>query len=140
MSFERVVNSLEELPAAAKDLLSKFSDHQVFAFYGEMGAGKTTFIKVLCDELGVQDVTSSPTFSIVNEYETATGELIYHFDFYRLEDPREALDIGWEDYLYSGARCFLEWPERIEKLLPDNFVSISISEDSETRTITAKPC
>jgi tRNA threonylcarbamoyladenosine biosynthesis protein TsaE len=107
-------------------------DHSVFAFYGKMGAGKTTFIKAVCEELGVEDVINSPTFSIINEYRSEkSGELIYHFDFYRIRKLSEARDIGVEDYFYSGALCLIEWPEIIEPLLPDDTVRITIDENTD---------
>jgi tRNA threonylcarbamoyladenosine biosynthesis protein TsaE len=112
-------------------------DSTVFAFYGSMGAGKTTFIKAICEELGVEDVINSPTFAIVNEYRSNTGELIYHFDFYRINKVEEAFDFGYEDYFYSGALCFIEWPERIHDLLPGDYVEVRISENSDgSRSIT----
>ena len=113
-------------------------DDTVFAFYGKMGAGKTTFIKALCKELGVEDEVNSPTFAIINEYRSATtAELIYHFDFYRIKKLDEVYDLGYEDYFYSGALCFIEWPELIEELLPLDAKKVSITENSDgTRTIT----
>ena len=101
----------------------------VFAFYGKIGAGKTTFIKALCEALGVSDVVNSPTFSIVNEYRSdTTGELVYHFDFYRIEKLEEVYDMGYEDYFYSGALCFIEWPELVEELLPGDAVKVTVTE------------
>ena len=109
----------------------------MFAFYGKMGAGKTTFVKAVCEELGVDDVITSPTFSIVNEYRSAdTGELIYHFDFYRVKKIDEVYDMGFEDYFYSGALCFIEWPELCEEVLPEDTVKVTIQEESDgSRTI-----
>ena len=109
----------------------------VFAFYGKMGAGKTTFIKAVCEELGVKDVINSPTFAIINEYAVpASGQSIYHFDFYRINEIGEALDIGTEDYFDSGAWCFIEWPEKIEPLLPDDTVCVTLTEQEDgTRTV-----
>lgn len=136
--MEITVKSLEELPSAAHDFIAGMGDATVFAFYGEMGAGKTTFINALTRALGVEsDMTASPSFAIINEYRSdTTAELIYHFDLYRLEDPEEALDLGIEDYFDSGALCLLEWPERIEPLLPDDTVKISIKvNDDGSRTI-----
>lgn len=121
----------EELPEAARALLQKYPEKKIFAFYGSMGAGKTTFIQAICKVLGVEDNVSSPTFSIVNEYETKYRETIYHFDFYRLKDQQEAMDIGYEDYLYSGNYVLIEWPEKIEELLPENSVYVQISETEE---------
>lgn len=124
-----LIHSLEEIPAAAKIFVNAMDDHTVFAFYGKMGAGKTTFIKSLCEVLGVSDVVSSPTFSLVNEYRSdTTGELIYHFDFYRIKETEEVYDMGYEDYFYSGALCFIEWPELIEDLLPGDAVKVTIEE------------
>ncbi|MET1056386.1 MAG: tRNA (adenosine(37)-N6)-threonylcarbamoyltransferase complex ATPase subunit type 1 TsaE [Pedobacter sp.] len=119
------VNSLTELNSLAKALFNFAGEDKVFIFEGEMGAGKTTFIKVLCEELGVKDVVSSPTFSIVNEY-AAGNSIIYHFDFYRIRDIREAYDIGYEEYFYSGHICLIEWPERVEEILPEHYVRVEI--------------
>ena len=132
------INSLEELPAVAKQFIQAMGEHSVFAFYAPMGIGKTTFIKVLCEELGVTDVVASPTFSLINEYRTeTTGELIYHFDFYRINKVEEAFDFGYEDYFYSGALCFIEWPELIEELLPEDAVKVILKEEEDgSRTIS----
>jgi tRNA threonylcarbamoyladenosine biosynthesis protein TsaE len=137
-NFTIHVNNLDELAAAAHQFVEAMGDETVFAFYGEMGAGKTTFINALCRELGVEDdVTNSPSFSIINEYRSdTTAELIYHFDLYRLESLDEAIDIGVEDYFDSGALCLLEWPERIEPMLPDDTVNVSIKvNDDNSRDI-----
>ena len=108
----------------------------MFAFYGEMGAGKTTFIKAICEELGVEDVITSPTFAIVNEYGLPDGDCIYHFDFYRIKKLEEVYDMGFEDYFYSGALCFIEWPELIEEVLPEDAVKVNITENADgSRTI-----
>jgi tRNA threonylcarbamoyladenosine biosynthesis protein TsaE len=130
------LNNLFELPALAKQMLRSFGNQKVIAFYGEMGAGKTTIIKALCEELGVTDTVSSPTFSIVNEYRGAGGQKIYHFDFYRLKTPLEAYDMGYEEYLYSKAYCFIEWPEKLEELMPLEHESVTIKKDGETRLIS----
>ena len=134
------IPTLDALGNAAREFAAEMGDYTVFAFYGEMGAGKTTFISALCRELGVEDdVTNSPSFSIINEYRSdTTAELIYHFDCYRLEDECEAEDIGTEDYFDSGAVCLIEWPERIENLLPDDTVMVKITEspDDHARTLT----
>ena len=132
------ISSLENIREAAKEFIAAMDDRTVFAFRGNMGAGKTTFIKAICEELGVEDVVNSPTFAIVNEYRSdETGELIYHFDFYRINKLSEAEDIGTEDYFYSGALCFIEWPEKIEELLPGDVVEVNISENPDgTRTVT----
>lgn len=125
-----VISTLDEIDIAAKRFVELMGDETVYAFYGEMGAGKTTFINALTRALGVEeDVTNSPSFSIINEYRSdTTAELIYHFDLYRLESVDEAFDIGVEDYFDSGALCLLEWPERIEPLLPDDTVRVDIRE------------
>jgi tRNA threonylcarbamoyladenosine biosynthesis protein TsaE len=131
------INSLDSIRESAKAFLAAMDDHTVFAFHGQMGAGKTTFIKAICEELGVEDVINSPTFAIINEYRSeTTGELIYHFDFYRINKLSEAEDIGTEDYFYSGALCFIEWPEKIEDLLPGDVVEVTIKENPDgTRTV-----
>lgn len=132
------IKSTEQLPQAAREFIEAMGDATVFAFYGDMGAGKTTFIAELCRQLGVsEDVANSPSFSIVNEYRSdTTAELIYHFDLYRLEDLDEALDMGIEDYFDSGALCLLEWPERVEELLPDDAVRVKIYvNDDDSRTL-----
>lgn len=127
---------LAALPAVAAALVKEFNTYRVWLFHGEMGAGKTTLIKELCRTLGVHDTMSSPTFSIVNEYETHTGDKIFHFDFYRIRSEAEAYDIGTEEYFYSGHYCFVEWPEKIPGLLPDAYAEIFISTDQPTsRTI-----
>ena len=131
------INSLDSIRESAKAFLAAMDDRTVFAFHGQMGAGKTTFIKAICEELGVEDVINSPTFAIINEYRSeTTGELIYHFDFYRINKLSEAEDIGTEDYFYSGAPCFIEWPEKIEDLLPGDVVEVTIKENRDgTRTV-----
>jgi tRNA threonylcarbamoyladenosine biosynthesis protein TsaE len=118
--------SITELNLVAKEILSTVKSKSLL-FYGEMGAGKTTLIKELCKELGIEDVTSSPTFSLVNEYHTNNSEIVYHFDFYRIEDENEAYDIGIEDYFYADAWCFIEWPQNIENLLPLESTEIHLS-------------
>ena len=134
------IKNLDTIRDAAKEFIGGMDDRTVFAFYGNMGAGKTTFIKAICEELGVDDVINSPTFAIINEYRSAeTGELIYHFDFYRINKLSEAEDIGTEDYFYSGALCFIEWPEKIEDLLPGDVVDVTITENPDgTRTVEVK--
>ena len=123
------VQSESELAQAARTFVQAMDQATVFAFYGKMGAGKTTFIKALCEALGVSDVVTSPTFSIVNEYRSdTTGELVYHFDFYRIEKIEEVYDMGYEDYFYSGALCFIEWPELVEELLPGDAVKVTVTE------------
>jgi hydrolase, P-loop family len=131
------IDSLDNIRAAAREFVKNMGEGNVYAFYGKMGAGKTTFIKAICEELGVDDVITSPTFSIVNEYRSeTTGELIYHFDFYRIKKLEEVYDMGYEDYFYSGALCFLEWPELIEELLPGSAVKVTITQnDDDSRTV-----
>ena len=133
-----LIHSIEKLHEAAKSFIEKIGDATVFAVYGAMGAGKTTFISALCEALGINDVVNSPTFSIVNEYRSdTTGELVYHFDFYRIRKIDEVYDMGYEDYFYSGALCLIEWPELIEDLLPEDAVRVSITEQEDgTRLIT----
>ena len=132
------ITSLDNIEAAAKEFVNLMGDDTVFAFYGDMGAGKTTFINALCRVLGVEeDTTNSPSFSIVNEYRSdTTAELIYHFDLYRIENLEEAFDIGIEDYFDSGALCLLEWPERVEDILPYDTVKVEIKiNDDDTRQL-----
>ncbi|WP_316810547.1 tRNA (adenosine(37)-N6)-threonylcarbamoyltransferase complex ATPase subunit type 1 TsaE [Pedobacter heparinus] len=119
------VNGLDELDGAAKKILNHAKDEHFFIFEGEMGAGKTTLIKALAKAMGVDEVVSSPTFSIVNEYE-ANGRIIYHFDFYRIKNLQEAYDIGYEEYFYSENPCFIEWPEKVWELLPEHYLKIQI--------------
>ncbi|RIJ48889.1 tRNA (adenosine(37)-N6)-threonylcarbamoyltransferase complex ATPase subunit type 1 TsaE [Maribellus luteus] len=137
--FSRKVETLSALPEVAKELISTFPNERVFAFYGKMGAGKTTFIQSICRELGSRDNITSPTFALINEYNTAKMESIFHFDFYRIKDIEEAFDLGYEDYIYSGSYCLIEWPEMIEPLLPEKMVEVTIevSEDG-TRQISAQ--
>ena len=125
--MEIQVNGLQDLPRAARQFLAESQGRSpVVAFYGSMGAGKTTFIKALCDVLGVEDVVNSPTFAIVNEYTAASGEPVYHFDFYRIKSGAEAYDFGYENYFYSGHLCLVEWPEMVEELLPDDALRVHI--------------
>ena len=133
------IQTLDQIHEAARKFIQAMGDNTVFAFYGKMGAGKTTFIKAICEELGVvNDAITSPTFAIVNEYRSdETGELIYHFDFYRIKKLEEVYDMGYEDYFYSGALCFIEWPELIEELLPGQAVKVIIEEAEDgSRKIT----
>ncbi len=125
------IKSEAELPAAARKLLESRPDARVFAISGEMGAGKTTFIKAICKVLGVPDIVQSPTFAIVNEYKRTNGESVFHIDFYRIKKAEEAFDIGYEDYVYSGHYCFIEWPELVEGLLPEDAVKVSIAGTSD---------
>ena len=127
--MEIKIQSLEHIHEAAREFTAAMGDNTVFALYGKMGAGKTTFIKALCQELGVEDVVTSPTFAVINEYRSdIAGELIYHFDFYRIKKLEEVYDMGYEDYFYSGALCFIEWPELVEELLPGNTIKVTIEE------------
>ena len=154
MSNIRIEN-LEHIREAAREFINQIGDHRVFAFYGKMGAGKTTFVKAICEELGVDDVITSPTFAIVNEYSIAPhrGEAaaakkaspaegglagtVYHFDFYRIKRLEEVYDMGYEDYFYSGALCFIEWPELIEDILPGDAVRVTIAEQEDgSRLVT----
>lgn len=130
--MEFIASNLEDLPAAATWLLHQANDKRVFIFKAPMGAGKTSFIKVICEQLGVEDPTSSPTFSIVNEYSSPHGP-VYHFDFYRLKDEQEAYDLGYEEYFYSGDYCFIEWPEKIPNLIPEDAIEVSIQVDDQFR-------
>lgn len=130
------ISSLDAINEAAKQFVAAMGSNRVFAFYGNMGAGKTTFIKALCTELGVDDVITSPTFAIVNEYTAGDGSPIYHFDFYRIKKLDEVYDMGYEDYFYNGGLCLIEWPELIESLLPEDAVEVHIAEQPDgTRTI-----
>ncbi|MBI9057787.1 MAG: tRNA (adenosine(37)-N6)-threonylcarbamoyltransferase complex ATPase subunit type 1 TsaE [Labilibaculum sp.] len=131
------INSLEEINAVAKEFLSLVGDKRIFALQGAMGVGKTTFVKAICEAMGVEDTINSPTFAIVNEYHTPKEEIIYHFDFYRIDDVQEAYDFGYEDYFYSNAMCFIEWPEKIESILPQDTVEVLFEEQTDgTRSIT----
>lgn len=129
--------SLETINETAGKFINQIANRTVFAFNGKMGAGKTTFIKSICETLGVKETVNSPTFSIVNEYETADGRIIYHFDCYRINKIQEALDLGAEEYLYSGNLCFIEWSENIASILPDSVVQVDIEEtENGIRKIT----
>ena len=132
------IPDLSSVDDAARELIKAFPDQRVFAFYGEMGAGKTTLIKALCRVLEVTDTTSSPSFGLIYEYNTRMGGPVYHFDFYRIEQLEEAYDIGFEEYIYSGRYCFIEWPEKVTPLLPDGTVSIHLNVGSNReRTLEA---
>ena len=136
------IQDIEHIREAAREFIEHIGDRRVFAFYGKMGAGKTTFVKAICEELGVDDVITSPTFAIINEYTTPLTThhsplTIYHFDFYRIKKLEEVYDMGYEDYFYSGALCFIEWPELIEEILPDDAVRVSIAEQEDgSRIVT----
>ena len=136
--MEILIQDLDHIREAARQFISLIGDHTVFAFSGKMGAGKTTFVKAVCEELGVDDVITSPTFAIVNEYTTPSSP-IYHFDFYRIKKIEEVYDMGYEDYFYSGNLCFIEWPELIEEVLPDDAVKVTITENSDgSRTVSSQ--
>ncbi len=136
--FSEKVTSIDGLKSAAAKLIEQFANQRVFALYGKMGAGKTTFIQAICNALNSDDVVTSPTFAIVNEYKTKDLSSVFHFDFYRIENLEEAYDLGYEEYIYSGNYCFIEWPEMIEPLLPENIVEVKIEVgDDESRLITA---
>ena len=131
------INGLEDYAQAARRFTEFLKEGRIFAFYGKMGSGKTTFIKSLCEELGVTDAINSPTFAIVNEYEDRDGNTIYHFDFYRIKSLAEVYNMGYEEYFYSGDLCLVEWPEKIEPLLPEDtmVIKIEILSDTERRFI-----
>ena len=130
--MEIKIKDLEHISEAAREFVNYIGDRRVFAFYGSMGAGKTTFVKAVCEVLGVEDVITSPTFAIVNEYTISQQPTaIYHFDFYRIKKLEEVYDMGYEDYFYSGSLCFIEWPELIEELLPEDAVKVSITEQED---------
>ena len=126
--YNITINGLEDYPQAAREFVKLLDQGRIYAFYGKMGSGKTTFIKCVCEELGVQDTINSPTFAIVNEYEDAIGNTIYHFDFYRIKSIEEVYNMGYEEYLYGNAICFMEWPELIEELLPEETVKVFVEE------------
>lgn len=132
--MQEILASENQLEQVAKAIIDAYPEERVFGFYGEMGAGKTTLIKAICQTLGVRDVTSSPTFAIINEYWTVGGEPLYHFDFYRIDEPADASRVGFEDYLYSGHYCFIEWTEKVEEILQGDFIPVVIERvDDETR-------
>ncbi len=129
---------LKELPEIARKLVEQFAEERVFAFYGKMGAGKTTFIQSVCRVLGSDDTVTSPTFALINEYNTEKNGSVFHFDFYRIKNLEEVFDLGYEDYLYSGSYCLIEWPELIEPLLPEKVVKVKIEvEEDGSRKISA---
>jgi tRNA threonylcarbamoyladenosine biosynthesis protein TsaE len=135
MALQFTVKEEKELEDIAKALLSQFKNNRVFTFSGNLGSGKTTFIKYLCKVLGVAGNISSPTFALVNEYEGAKGLIIYHFDFYRIKNVREAYDMGYEEYFYSGNYCFVEWPEMVKELIPEDAVKVLIEVKNEIREL-----
>ena len=131
------IQSIDGIAAAAQEFIAQMGDHKIFAFYGAMGAGKTTFVKALCEAMGVTDTVNSPTFAIVNEYADREGSPIYHFDFYRIKSVAELYNLGYEDYFYSDAVCFVEWPQLAEEILPEETVKVTIDEKEDgTREIT----
>lgn len=129
--MEITINGLDTIRSAARQFVENIGSSRVFAFYGKMGAGKTTFVKALCEELGCDDVITSPTFAIVNEYTDGKQQPVYHFDFYRIKKLEEVYDMGYEEYFYSGALCLIEWPELIEDVLPDDTVRVTIEEQAD---------
>lgn len=129
--FNKQIKGLSALQDTAKELLDTYPEERIFALYGAMGAGKTTFIKAMCRALGSQDNITSPSFALINEYTAPNGLLIYHFDFYRIKKIEEAYDLGYEDYIYSGNYCFIEWPEMIQDLLPGGIIEIKIQETQD---------
>ena len=129
--IEITINGIEDYPRAAKEFISHMGDGQLFAFYGKMGSGKTTLIKSICEEMGVEDAVNSPTFAIVNEYGARNGETIYHFDFYRIKSLEEVYNMGYEEYLYGNAYCFMEWPELVEERLPEECIRVDIEEEND---------
>ncbi len=129
--MEITINGLDTIRSAARQFIENIGRSRVFAFYGKMGAGKTTFVKALCEELGCDDVITSPTFAIVNEYTDGEQQPVYHFDFYRIKKLEEVYDMGYEEYFYSGALCLIEWPELIEDVLPDDTVRVTIEEQAD---------
>ena len=134
-----LIKDISDINSVAKAFVKEMSDKNVFAFYGEMGAGKTTFIKEICKVLGVTETIASPTFAIINEYKRGDGNPIYHFDFYRIKNMEEAYDFGYEDYFYSGHLCFIEWPELVEPLLPEDVVKVQIIiDDNHQRLISVE--
>lgn len=132
---EFIAKNVADLETISQQLLVEFGTEKIVLFKGEMGAGKTTLIKHLCKQLGIDDITSSPTFSIVNEYVSNKDQKVYHFDFYRINDEQEVMDMGYEEYFYGGAYCFIEWPEKIPNLIPEKFVVITIKVDEDNNRI-----
>jgi tRNA threonylcarbamoyladenosine biosynthesis protein TsaE len=131
-----LIKDKKHLANAAETFLKHFGEYRIFAFYGSMGAGKTTIIKAICQALGAVDIVSSPTFTLVNEYRTSKGEILYHIDFYRIRKQEEVFDFGIEEYLAGESYCFMEWPELVEELLPEDTINIRISVDeNEQRTL-----
>jgi len=137
--FTEKADHLKKLPEIAKKLIEQFPEERIYAFYGKMGAGKTTLIQSVCRALGSGDTVTSPTFALINEYNTVKNGSIFHFDFYRIKNLEEVFDLGYEDYLFSGNYCLIEWPELVETLLPENIVRVTIEVDNDgIRTISAE--
>lgn len=132
MRNKYIARSISDLPAIAKKLINAFPENRIFGFYGKMGVGKTTFVKAVAKTLNVSDIVNSPTFAIINEYIADNGESIYHFDLYRINKAEELLDIGYEDYFFSGDYCLIEWPEKIPELLPLELIEVFIEEDQNS--------
>jgi tRNA threonylcarbamoyladenosine biosynthesis protein TsaE len=128
---ELKIKKLEDINSVAAEFIKLVGDKKIFAMHGAMGVGKTTFVKAVCEEMGVLDTINSPTFAIVNEYRTPSDNIIYHFDFYRIDDVKEAYDFGYEDYFYSNAMCFIEWPEKIDSILPNDTVEVHFAEEAD---------
>jgi tRNA threonylcarbamoyladenosine biosynthesis protein TsaE len=137
--MEILIKDKRHLPAAARELLNHSADKKIFAFYGSMGAGKTTIIKALCKNLGAIDIVSSPTFTLVNEYKTSGGESLFHIDFYRIKKQEEVYDFGLEEYLTGDSYCFMEWPELVEELLPEETVRVRIIVDNDEQRVLSLP-
>lgn len=134
------IPTLRDVPPAVKEILNKYPSERIFVFYGEMGAGKTTLIKEICRQLGVKESEmSSPTFALINEYRSAGGLPVFHFDFYRIKDETEVFDLGYEDYFYGGNYCFIEWPEKIPNLLPKDCVKVQIIVERRKRKVIIQP-
>jgi tRNA threonylcarbamoyladenosine biosynthesis protein TsaE len=133
--MEIIIKDKQHLHAAAKQLLKRSGDNKLFAFYGAMGSGKTTFIKAICESLGAVDIVSSPTFTLVNEYKTSDGESIFHIDFYRIKKQEEVFDFGIEEYLTGDSYCFMEWPDLVEEILPPETVKVKISVDENEQRL-----
>lgn len=129
--MEIIIKNIDSIQTAAQEFIAQMGESRIFAFYGSMGAGKTTFVKALCEAMGVTDTVNSPTFAIVNEYDTPSGRPIFHFDFYRIKRLAEVYDMGYEDYFYGRGLCFIEWPELIEELLPEETVKVVIEEQPD---------
>jgi tRNA threonylcarbamoyladenosine biosynthesis protein TsaE len=137
--MEIYIKDKRHLPVATRELLTHSANKKIFAFYGPMGAGKTTIIKALCKNLGAIDIVSSPTFTLVNEYKTSGGESLFHIDFYRIKKQEEVFDFGLEEYLTGDSYCFMEWPELVEELLPPETVRVRITIDNDEQRVLSLP-